>query len=75
MTKKQMEEWKKREEVAMEFIHGKRFDQFREELDRETMSRESHRTSWWWEEEEGQRAGTESGEEGSKFDLMRGIPL
>jgi len=60
--------------VNMEFIHGKRFDQFREDLDRETMG-ESRLTSWWWEEE-GQRVDTELGEEEeSKIDLLRRIPL
>jgi len=58
----------------MEFIHGKQFDRFGEDLARETM-RESRLTSWWWEEE-GQRADTELDEEdGSKIDLLRRIPL
>lgn len=55
----------------MELIHGKRFDQFGQDLDMETTSRESQRTSWWWEEEEGQRGDTDLLEE----DSLRRIPL
>ena len=59
----------------MEFIHGKRFDRFREDLGRET-TRESRLTSWWWEEEEGQRVETELRKEhGRKIDPLRGMPL
>jgi hypothetical protein len=58
----------------MEFIDGKQFDRFGEDLDREAL-RESPLTSWWWEEE-GQRVETElEEEEASKTDLLRRIPL